>query len=299
MGGKKIVRFWDADRKDSKAPSFPVGPRSVRVTLRSPPWSKRGWTSDSPGFVWWYEAQRTLGARLSHGEDMIRNLRDDVNAGTRFGADGMPTATHVHHFAHRYARPGKGGHETAKQKLTYHGAILLEWSHGRHCTVVELATLNGVGGRAGKANWFHDKNESLPGLYRAFPPWMIMPWKGQFAEIRVHDVTAKDLDEFKQYVASYTGNELRFRDVHYTFSAPVRLSGRSQADIQRYLLNYMGRDRRYAEEFRNCQTFAADFYGFMAGKAGIEPFHRVNRVAYRNRSHNFLYTPEMYGEPHC
>ena len=28
---------------------------------------------------------------------------------------------------------------------------------GEHCTVVELATYNGVGGRHGKANWYHDK----------------------------------------------------------------------------------------------------------------------------------------------
>jgi hypothetical protein len=306
MGGKKIVRFWDADRHDKAAPSFPTGPKSVRVTLRAAPWSSRGWTADSPGNVWWYEAQRLQGARLTHGEDMIRAVQEDaaaIAAAAVTAADaavgGIPTATRIHHFAHRYARPGKNGHESAKQKLTYHGAILLEWSHGRHCTVIELATLNGVGGRAGKANWFHDKNESLPGLYRALPPCMIMPWKGQFAEIRVHDVAAKTLGEFKQFVASYTGTELRFRDVHYTMSAPVRLSARAQTDVMRYLLNYMGRDRRYAEEFRNCQTFAADFFGFMAGKAGIEPFHRVNRVAYKNRSHNFLYSPEMYGEPHA
>ena len=37
----------------------------------------------------------------------------------------------------------------------------------------------------------------------------------------------------------------------------------------RYLLNYMGRDRRYTEKVRNCQAFAADFFGFVAGKKGI------------------------------
>ena len=34
------------------------------------------------------------------------------------------------------------------------------------------------------------------------------------------------------------------------------------------MLNYMARDRRYTEEFRNCQAFAADFFGFVAGKKG-------------------------------
>jgi hypothetical protein len=38
--------------------------------------------------------------------------------------------------------------------------------------------------------------------------------------------------------------------------------------------------------------------GFAAGKANITPFHKVNRLAYTNRSHNFLYSPEMYGTPH-
>lgn len=303
--GKKIVRFWDADRKDTTPPSFPTGKRlqSVRATLRAPAWSARGWSADSPGCVWWFEAQRiwqqAAAPRLSHGEDMIRRLEADTAAG-RFGdVTAVPTATRIHHFAHRYARPGRNGYETAKQKLTYHGAILLEWSHGLHCTIVELATLNGVGGRSGKANWFHDKNDALPALYRCMPPSMIMPWKGQFAEIRVHDVAARTLDEFKAYVESYTGPELRFLDVNYIMSADVRLFHRRQTDVQRYLLNYMGRDRRYTEEFRNCQTFAADFFGFMAGKAGIEPFHRINRVAYRNRSHNFLYSPELYGPPHA
>ena len=40
----------------------------------------------------------------------------------------------------------------------------------------------------------------------------------------------------------------------------------AQADIARYLLNYMGRDARYTEKVRNCQAFAADFFSFAAGK---------------------------------
>ena len=43
---------------------------------------------------------------------------------------------------------------------------------------------------------------------------------------------------------------------------------------------------------------AADLFGFLRGKAGFEPFHAVNRVAYSNRAHNFLYTPRLYGPPH-
>jgi hypothetical protein len=56
----------------------------------------------------------------------------------------------------------------------------------------------------------------------------------------------------------------------------------------------MKRDTRYSEEMRNCQTFAADLYGFLAGKAGIQPFHKVCRVFYQNRSYLFLYDAGKY-----
>ena len=86
----------------------------------------------------------------------------------------------------------------AKQKLTYHGAILLEWDHGKYMTVVELATLYGVGGRKGKVNWHHDKPEPVTALYRAMSSHMIAPWKGKYAEVRVTDVPAKNLTEFQK-----------------------------------------------------------------------------------------------------
>ena len=178
--------------------------------------------------------------------------------------------------------------------MTYHSAILLEWDHGKFCTVVELATLHGVGGRYGKVNWYHDKLEKCTSLYRAMPPEQIKPWKGEFAEIRVSDVPVKSLDEFKDYVQQYTGPTLRFLDPHFTHSGCVRLSARSQADIARYLLNYMRRDVRYDQLFRSCQCFASDFYSFCAGKSGIQPFKWVSRMEYTNRSHMFIYEPTMY-----
>ena len=52
----------------------------------------------------------------------------------------------------------------------------------------------------------------------------------------------------------------------------VRLYHRTQADVARYLLNYMGRDRRYTEKVRNCQAFAADFFSFAAGRKGVAVF---------------------------
>ena len=36
--------------------------------------------------------------------------------------------------------------------------MLLEWDHGRHGTLLELAWWNGVSGYAGKANWYRDRD---------------------------------------------------------------------------------------------------------------------------------------------
>ena len=107
-----------------------------------------------------------------------------------------------------------------------------------------------------------------------------------------------DYRGIRHYYLIFVKIEQRFLDPHFIASGTVRIFSRKQTDIQRYLLNYMGRDRRYSEQMRNCQTFSADFYGFMAGKANVEPFHKVCRLSYSNRGHNFLYSPEMYGAPH-
>jgi hypothetical protein len=142
----------------------------------------------------------------------------------------------VHTFAHRYALGG-GKKESSKDRITYHEAVLLEWDHGRHLTVVELATLNGVGGRKGKVNWFRDKDSDVPGLYAALPTLLVAPWNESLAEIRVSDVAACTLDEFKSFMNEFTGPEQSFLDVHFGYSGVVRLTFRSQADIARYLVN--------------------------------------------------------------
>ena len=53
----------------------------------------------------------------------------------------MYVQTVAHLFQHRYARGERP--ETSKEQLTYHAAVLLEWSHGLYTTVIELALLNG------------------------------------------------------------------------------------------------------------------------------------------------------------
>ena len=117
----KVVRVWSADSKHAAPPEMPKGKGSVRATLRAPPWTAEGYSADSKGFVWWFFSQRPEGPLFLHGEAILRAIQ------------GVPAqATHVHLFSHRYAR---GKPEGAKDMLTYHSAILLEWSHGRHLTV--------------------------------------------------------------------------------------------------------------------------------------------------------------------
>jgi hypothetical protein len=74
----------------------------------------------------------------------------------------------------------------------------------------------------------------------------------------------------------------------------VRLSFCSADDIARMLNNYITRDRVYTEEFRNCQAFAADFFGFLAAKKDVTPTVKVNKMTYVPRSHMFLYDPAKF-----
>ena len=61
-----------------------------------------------------------------------------------------------------------------------------------------------------------------------------------------------------------------------------------------YVLNYIRRDQTYDQLKRNCQTFAADLCGFLAGKKDVKPFHPINKIEYVNRNHLFLYESSKY-----
>lgn len=296
LGG--VSRLWDASKNpDGLEPPQVSGP-SVRATLRMAPWSAKGWTRESPRYVFWFFGQRPGEPRMGFGESMRDRLRVDLAAQAPLGGvpPQPPQAVAAHLFAHRYAL-GPGKVESNRDLLTYHSAVLLEWDHGRYTTVVELATVNGVGGRRGKSNWYHDRDEESPAMYRAMPAQLVAPFRWELAEIRANDVEARSIDEFKDFINQYVGMDKRFLDPHFPLSGPVRLSYRSQDDVMRFLMNYMARDRRYTEEFRNCQAFAADFYGFVCGKKDIEPFGAISRATYKNRSHLFIYDPDMYDSP--
>ena len=280
MTGQVVwLHHWrkDQEGKEGEGPEEKVDHNRIyRAKLRGAPWTGSGWAKDRKGFIFWYESQNPQGPRLLYGPDIVQTT------------DGNDKCTMVHMFNHRYAVAREG----PKDKITYHSIVLLEWEHGKYCTVVEGAYLNGLGGYKGKSNWYDDKDEPVTQLFQTFPNEMICPWLSRASELRCFDVQARNLDEFKEFVAKHGKN--RFVDARFTFSHRARLSYRSKENVAQYLLNYTTRDCGYDEMKRNCQTFAADLCSFLAGKKGVEPFHPVNRIEYRNRTHLFLYDSSMY-----
>eukprot|EP00980_Cylindrotheca_fusiformis_P026549 scaffold16396_cov140-Cylindrotheca_fusiformis.AAC.10 len=269
-------RYWSAKKEGvaGVSPAIKERSRIFRATLRSAPWTRSGWSPDSPGHVFWYEAQNPE-PRLTYGLNMVNTVGDDK-------------CRTVHMISHRYGVKK----ESPKDKLTYHSIVLLEWEHGKFCTVIEGAYLNGIGGYNGKSSWYEDRDEKVTGLFAVLPNEMIQPWLTSASEIRLFDVPSKNLEEFKEFVKKYEGS--RFIDPHYTFSHPARLTYRSRSNIAQYLINYISRDGNYSEITRNCQTLAADICSFLAGKKDVVPFHPVNRIEYTNRAHLFLYESRMY-----
>ena len=141
---------------------------------------------------------------------------------------------------------------------------------------------------------FQDKMEPVNSLYKCLPPVMIHPWKQNMSEIRVYDVKAKSLQEHLDFMKRYTGKDKRFLDVKCTLSLPVRLTFCSRENVAQYLINYIRRGKTYSEIRRNCQTFAADFCAFLAGKKDIQPFHPINQRAYRNHEYLFLFFASFF-----
>ena len=263
----------------------------ITVELRSPSWSSQGWSIDSPGFVFWTEGPTVddpspSKLTMNYGTNILKNTVDTKD----------PACTMVHMINHRYASPNKP--ESAKDRLLYHSIVLLEWEHQNYCSVVEIGFLNGLGGYKGKSNWIVDK-DSAPynQLYAAFSPEMILPWKSTLSEIRVTNVPFKNKEDLiENFMKKYEGHQGRFVDTNCSFSHEVRLTFNSRSHIATYLVNYILRDKTYSEMKRNCQTFAADLCGFLAGKKDVSPYHPVNQIQYRNSTHTFLYESSKYSK---
>ena len=201
-----------------------------------------------------------------------------------------------HHFAHRYAMKFEG----PKDKITWHCAVLIEWDHGRHTTVAELAWMCGLGGYNGRSNFYADRDAKRTALYDSLPACLKRPWRPDFAEARLLDVAARDVGEFKAFLAEHTGGDKRFLDPSVSASADVKLMFRSQEDISRMLLNYVRHEGAYSEagsSGHNCQTFAADFFALLSGQHGTEPYSHVNRLMWKQHLDWFLCDPPTPKEP--
>jgi len=283
----KIQYVWRADRGDPLPQPQKVA-RGTRATFVSQKWAAVGWAPDSPGFVFWYSEQRGGGPQILFGEQLYTQLQHDK-------LHGSAQATNVHALAHRYPVSA----ETVRDKNTWHAACVLECSHGRYTTLVELAWRHGLGGYGGKSNWIEDKLEPLPKIFEAMPDSMKSPWCADLTEIRVADLPAKTLEEFNAFLNKYSNHsglplaEQRFLEPKIFASSAVRLRSCTQAELAGYLLNYVSRAKEYGELTANCQTFTADLYSFLAGEKDTQPYSMIVKPGYKQRSHSFLYMPRQ------
>lgn len=283
MGRPAIKRLWkhtqDGDPREVLRKQASSMPKSLRATFHAPPSTSLGWSPNSPGFSMWYDPYAAGGPRLLHGSAMVD--------------EALPvTAERVHMFAHRYAMQ----EEKIKDRLSYHAALLIEWSHGRCATVVELAWWNGLGGYSGRSNWCHDmRAKGTTKLFAAMPPELKGPWQSSRAEIRFVDTPCQNLKEFEAYLRHYSDKgplpvlQQRFFDPQIAASGAVRLSYSRHAHVLQYTLNYINANGAYSQSTRNCQTFAADFFSFLTGQKDKQPFTAGLRVLYKPRLMDFLY----------
>ena len=134
-----------------------------------------------------------------------------------------------------------------------------------------------------------ESTDPPPVLLQAFPPAMIGPWRTDRAEIRAIDIEQKTFAELKTYIDKHTGRSKRFYDLRIVETLPAKLGMRSKSDIATYLNNYIMNNGSYAEDNRNCQTFAADIYRLLTGKNDTVPYHPVCQVFYKEHVDWMLY----------
>ena len=76
--GNAWSRYWSVDEegKNGISPAIRDKTKIYRAKLRGAPWSSIGWSSDSPGFLFWFEAQRPE-PRVTYGIKAIQEVGDD------------------------------------------------------------------------------------------------------------------------------------------------------------------------------------------------------------------------------
>ena len=171
---------WDCTKNSENKPTFPEESitiagsiTKVRATLRAGGFTAKGWSKESPGYVFWYQgnASRIYDGvdtnRVMYGTNILKvfeNERMRKNQSVWKSEKSIPPSpncTNVHMISHRYAT---GDNTKMKDRVLYHSIVLLEWDHGQYCSVVELAWLNGLGGYNCRSNWLEVRTDimSLP-----------------------------------------------------------------------------------------------------------------------------------------
>jgi hypothetical protein len=76
--GNTWSRYWsvEEDGRNGVSPAIRDTTKIYRAKLRGAPWSSVGWSSESPGFLFWYEAQRPE-PRVTYGIKAIQDVGDD------------------------------------------------------------------------------------------------------------------------------------------------------------------------------------------------------------------------------
>ena len=315
---------------------------SVRATLALPVWGAKGWSAESPGFVFWSAmrpaAPLNAAQAEAEAEEKARTDEEELEAILKELTDTQEQAlalqrrtswstcwllqygvhlvreleaaehcrefvTKAHLVAFRYVHTQSD--YSFQDSLLYHTAIVLEWSHAEFCTVVELGFVNGLSGYDGRSNWV----DCVSSFNKAIPDEMRAPWVYDKAEIRLTDHPAPDIHALLKWVAPWNAKdeesstqEHRFIAFEIAGSCDVRVSHCAPQHIAQYLLNYNRRHGGYDQKSANCQTFAADFFGFLAGKgpgvdvpqsnSGLQyfqPYSLICRPMYKPRPYLFLY----------
>jgi len=258
--------------KHSALWTAPYDCKPTRFELQEPSWTKLGWSEDNPGFVFWFTPQ----SAGKEGEGPIVRFGDKMLK----AATPNKIAKRVYAFAHRY--PRKSSFNPAvkiRGALTYHTAILVQWEGDAHMSIIELAWLNGIGGYKGQSNFYHTSSELFQTL-RSQAKGMVRPWEEDRHEIRVYDIDAKSVTDFRAFLDTYSekgigkDKESRFYDIHglENKGADVREGGVSQDTIASALLHYNTASKGvYDAGSLNCQTFTADIFRWLTG-TDIGPF---------------------------
>ena len=158
---------WECLQKSENKPTFPdsTGITKVRAKLRAGGFTAKGWSRESPGYVFWFQgdASRKGSNRVLYGTNIVKAFEKERTEKSIWKDPQLsPKCTKVHMISHRYAT---GDKTKMKDRVLYHSIVLLEWDHGQYCSVVELAWLNGLGGYQGRSNWLEVRIHSSLSCY--------------------------------------------------------------------------------------------------------------------------------------